>query len=149
MGKATAKVYFSRGSEQLAKDLAVRIRNEGNNCHLICANHFRDDRDIEEEAHAVAIQATNGKAAMIGRTYKEFNSEVEVHYFDDEGEFVDGPANPEPKPQDPFANLKKEDAEKKDAGKPADDEKPDPKPSKKRAKKRAKPAESDSKDDKG
>lgn len=123
MPKAIAKVYFNRGHEQLAKDLAVRIRNEGNQCHLICANFFRGDQDIEEDAHAIAIQASSGKAAMIGRTYNEFNKDVEVHFFNDEGDFVDGPDNPEPKPADPFAALK-EPAATEEA--PAGDDTPEP-----------------------
>jgi len=106
MTRPTAKLYFNRGSEAVAKDLAARVRNEGNHCNLIHAHLFAGDHDVEDGTSAVAIQASAGKASQIARAYKAQLPECETHFFNDAGEFVDGPDQAEPAARDAFASLK-------------------------------------------
>lgn len=106
MSKPVAKIYFVRGHEAVVHDLAARIRNEGNLCHLIYAGLFSGRDDVEDTASAIAIQASSPKAHFITQCYRGTRPEVEIHYFDDEGEFCDAPADPEPPKADPFAKVR-------------------------------------------
>lgn len=106
MPKPVAKIYFVRGHEEVVNDLAARIRNEGNLCHLVYAGNVRDEGDLESGANAIAIQKSSQKALLIGKLYRAHFPNTEIHYFDDNGEFCDAPDDPSQAKADPFASLK-------------------------------------------
>lgn len=107
MSKPTAKLYFNRSHTNVAVAIATQIRNEGNHCNLIYAAKFRDQRDVEEKCSAIAIQVTAPNALKIARIYKQEKPDIEVHYFDDEGNFCDPPGALDQPAADPFASLRK------------------------------------------
>lgn len=86
----TAVIYFNRNSAEMAKDLAARVRNDGPKTLLIWANKFTDEADVEETARAVIIQASAPNAKLIQTMYENFAAGVEIHYVDDQGEFLEG-----------------------------------------------------------
>jgi len=86
--RRTAKIYFQRGFETLAKDLAASIRNQRSHAHLIDQKNFESAENVLE-ADAVLIQASAPKARFIGRAYAEYGGRAcEVLFFDDEGKIT-------------------------------------------------------------
>jgi hypothetical protein len=91
MSKQLSLIYFTRDQEKTAKDIAAAIRNQGHLANMVYANNFNDVGDCINAA-AVAIQVTSGKVSTIADAYRKHLPETEVHFFNEEGDFVDGPA---------------------------------------------------------
>lgn len=85
--KSIAKLYFSRGKESMAKDVARRVRNEGNLCHLVYAALFEGPQHCME-CHAVIIEKDALRADLIARSYRGAMPQVEIHWVDADGNFV-------------------------------------------------------------
>lgn len=90
MSKPLAIIYFLPGHESVAKELAAGVRNEGNLANFVAAPHFKGLADCVK-CEAILLQASYGKCKAIAATYAEHFPETEVHWWDDEGEFCDGP----------------------------------------------------------
>lgn len=87
-GRRTAKIYFKRGSEALAKDLAASIRNQRSHAHLVDQHFFVNEENVLA-CDAVLIQAEAPKARLIGNLYQQFgNPGVEVVFFDNTGKIT-------------------------------------------------------------
>jgi len=86
--RRTAKIYFQRGFETLAKDLAASIRNQRSHAHLIDQKNFESAENVLG-ADAVLIQATAPNARRIGRAYSEYGGAgCEVLFFDNDGKIT-------------------------------------------------------------
>lgn len=85
--KSIAKLYFARGSDTMAKDVARRVRNEGNLCHLIYAALFEGPQHCLD-CHAVIIEKGAPRAEIIARSYRGVMPQVEIHWVDANGNFV-------------------------------------------------------------
>lgn len=94
MSKQLAIIYFNRDQTETAKSIANAIRNQGHLANLVYATHFKDAADCVGCA-TVAIQRDANQAAAIAAAYRKVAPETEVHFFNTEGDFVDGP-EPEP-----------------------------------------------------
>lgn len=117
--RPTAAIYFSRHSNEMAKDLADRVRNDGPKTVLVWGEKFRSEKDIEEEAGAVIIQRSLANSSMIAAVYEQFAGDVEIHFVTDDGEFEEEAAppgagtpaphpraaQPEPEPPEPEAKA--------------------------------------------
>ena len=90
MAKSLGIVYFNREHSKLAKSIATSIRNQGHLANLVYASLFQDAKDCTHCA-SVAIQADSNRAAKIAGAYRQVFPETEIHFFDTEGNFVDGP----------------------------------------------------------
>jgi len=88
MSKPLALLYFTRDKDAIAKDIAARIRNEGNLVNMVFATGFRDAHQAIK-CDAVIIQQSCGRAEMIASAYQENFPETEIHLYNDEGEFDD------------------------------------------------------------
>lgn len=89
-GKPRAIIYFQREATQIVKELAGALRAQNKTANLVYASNFRGDADVES-CHAVAIQSDAPKAHVIAKAYRRVRPEVEQHFFNDEGQFVDAP----------------------------------------------------------
>jgi len=87
MSKPRAILYFTRDNTEVAKEVAQSIRLAGNDCNLVYANLFAG---ALSECNAVIIQASYAKAGEILRAYN--STEIETHYFTDDGEIIEPPA---------------------------------------------------------
>jgi len=84
-GRRIAKIYFQRGFEVLAKDLAASIRNQRSHAHLIDQKNFESENNVLD-CDACLIQASAPNARKIGRAYSSYGAPgTEVLFFDDEG----------------------------------------------------------------
>ena len=90
MSKQLAVVYFNRDQTDTAKSIANAIRNQGHLANMVYATNFQDAADCVGCA-TVAIQVDSNKAAAIAAAYRRVAPETEVHFFNAEGDFVDGP----------------------------------------------------------
>ena len=89
-GKPRAIIYFQRDQTKTAKEIANALRSNSKIANLVFANLFIDAADCEK-CEAVAIQATSPRVHIIAKAYMKTFPDVELHYFDDDGEFVEGP----------------------------------------------------------
>ncbi len=122
-GRRTAKIYFKRGSEALAKDLAASIRNQRSHAHLIDQHGFVNEENVLA-CDAVLIQAEAPKARLIGNLYQQFgNPGVEVVFFDNTGKITKLDLV---EPATSFATMLggNDEQETADAGGPTDAEQP-------------------------
>lgn len=85
--KNLAKLYFQPASEQMARDVAQRIRLENNLCHLIYSGLFRGPEDCQA-CDAVIIEVGAPRVELIEKCYRAFNPNVEIHHVDSKGEFI-------------------------------------------------------------
>lgn len=88
MSKPLALLYFTRDKTEVANDIAVRIRNEGNVVNLVYAGGFRGPEQCIK-ADAIIIQKSFGRSAMIVETYQDLWPQAEIHLYNDDGEFDD------------------------------------------------------------
>lgn len=89
-GKPRAIIYFQREQTQIVKELAGALRAQNKLANLVYASNFRGDGDVES-CHAIAIQADAPKVHVISKAYRRIRPDVEQHFFNDEGQFVDAP----------------------------------------------------------
>jgi hypothetical protein len=79
-----------RDHEKIALELAGMIRAENKIANLVGAGHFAGPEQCEK-CEAVAIQADAPKVNMIARAYRSTFPNTEIHFFNSEGDFVEGP----------------------------------------------------------
>ncbi len=90
MREPVALIYYdAETGEDMALDVAARVRNDGGQARPIWAHLFRQPEDMDGEANAVIIQRTLANCEFIAQAYASFSAGVEIHYIDDEGIFVD------------------------------------------------------------
>ncbi len=90
-------LYFNRHDAEAFKALAERIRSESNLTTLVWSHLFRGADDLIGNARAIVVQHGCPKEQEIVNQYVNFGNDVEVHYANDEGEFIETPP-PEPQP---------------------------------------------------
>jgi hypothetical protein len=86
--KLLAVLYFSSNCGAAYKKLAERVRSEGSRTTLVWSNQFKGPESMIEEARAVIIHK-NARAEMIAHAYETLGQDVEIHFADDDGEFID------------------------------------------------------------
>jgi hypothetical protein len=84
-----AVVYFNPAQGEPMVELAKRLRASGARTTLIWSSNFSGAKDLQPEARAVLIQKGCRNAAMIEETYRKLAHDVELHYVDSDGEFID------------------------------------------------------------
>lgn len=84
-------IYFKESSGAMAKSLGVRIRDQGAMTRLVWARLFRDEQNIIENAQAVVIEDGCPGAAKIALAYERFAHDCEIHYVNEEGDFIEEP----------------------------------------------------------
>lgn len=89
-GKPRAVIYFHRDQTKVATDIAAALRANNKIANLVFSNLFVDAADCEK-CEAVAIQASSSRVHAIAKAYRKTFPDVELHFFDDEGNFVEGP----------------------------------------------------------
>lgn len=87
--KKHAAIYFNRGSSEIMKELAKKIRAEGGRTTLIWSHNWKGPENLLMEAKAIVIEQGCAFAKEIRDTYLKFSANVEVHYVDHDGEFID------------------------------------------------------------
>lgn len=91
-------IYFSQDSGDMAKRLGTRIRDQGALTRLVWSHLFRGPEQLIPEARAVVIQTSAPNSKLIAKCYQKFTHECEIHFVDNEGNFVDGPSDNSDKP---------------------------------------------------
>lgn len=89
-GKPRAVLYFQRDHTQIAKELAGALRAQNKLANMVYASLFNGPEDCES-CEAVAIQHDAPKVHLIAKSYKQTFPNTELHFFNDKGDFVDGP----------------------------------------------------------
>lgn len=138
-GKPLALIYFQRQNQEVAKDVAARVRNDGGDARLVWGHQFRQPEDMDNDAAAVVIERDLPNASLIAETYAAFSAGVEIHFIDNEGVFVSEegepvepetstpePAAAEPEQTEPDADVQA--AEVEDSGTDGDDATPSEEP---------------------
>jgi hypothetical protein len=90
MSKQLAIIYFQRDQAKLGKSIANQIRNQGHLANLVYASNFKDAADCVGCA-SVAIQVDANNSAKIAGAYRNVLPDAEIHFFNTDGDFVDGP----------------------------------------------------------
>lgn len=88
MSKPLAILYFTRDRSETAKDIAAAVRIEGNLVNMVFAAAFKGKEHCIK-CEAVVIQQSYGKAEFIAETYRVIWPEAEIHFYDDDGKFLD------------------------------------------------------------
>jgi len=86
-------IYFREDSGTMAKGLGLRIRDQGALTRLVWAHLFKGPDQIIDNAGAVVIETAAPNASLIARSYERFAHDVEIHYVDSDGKFVEEPDN--------------------------------------------------------
>lgn len=98
MSKPLAILYFTRDRSDTAKDIAAAVRIEGNLVNMVFAAAFKGKEHCIK-CEAVVIQASYGNSEFIADAYRLLWPEAEIHFYDDDGKFLDdgvAPLKPEP-----------------------------------------------------
>ena len=98
MSKPLAILYFTRDRTDAAKDIAAAVRNEGNLVNMVFAAGFKGKEHCIK-CEAVVIQESYGKSEFIAEAYRLLWPEAEIHFYDDDGKFLDdgvAPSDPDP-----------------------------------------------------
>ncbi len=82
-------LYFVRTKGAAYKELASRVRAEKVKTILVWANHFKGPESLIPGVNAVIIHTGAHNADMIANAYESFGNNVEIHFADDAGEFVE------------------------------------------------------------
>ena len=82
-------IYFRKASGDAMKRLAVRIRDSGVQTRLVWSHKFQGPGDINNQARAVIIEEGCPGQAKIALAYERYAHNVEIHYVDGEGQFVE------------------------------------------------------------
>jgi len=82
-------IYFRKASGNAMKRLATRIRDSGVQTRLIWSHMFLGPGDINKQARAVIIEEGCPGQAKIALAYERYAHNVEIHYVDGEGQFVE------------------------------------------------------------
>jgi len=114
MPKPLAILYFTRDRTDTAKDIAAAVRTEGNLVNMVFAAGFKGNQHCIK-CEAVVIQESYGKSEFIADAYRALWPEAEIHFYDDDGKFLDegvAPSDPEPStevvPEDEKPDVAKE-----------------------------------------
>lgn len=86
-------IYFNAGSSEIMKTLAQKIRAKQGKTTLIWSDRWNGPENLLMEVRAVIIEIDCANHEEIRESYLKFGQDVEVHYVDHDGVFVD---NPEP-----------------------------------------------------
>lgn len=84
-------IYFRESSGIMAKALALRVRDQGAMTRLVWSRLFKGEENIIENAQAVVIELDCPGSAKIALAYERFAHDVEIHYVDQDGNFVEEP----------------------------------------------------------
>ena len=71
------------------KRLATRVRDNGVQTRLVWAHKFLGPDDINDQARAVIIEEGCAGQAKIAKSYERYAHNVEIHYVNAEGQFVE------------------------------------------------------------
>jgi hypothetical protein len=82
-------LYFNRRYGKEFKEMAARVRAEGARTIMVWSQHFKGPENLLSEARGVIIQKSIGNAKKIAHAYETLGQDVEIHFADDKGEFVD------------------------------------------------------------
>ncbi len=82
-------LYFVRTKGAAYKELASRVRAEKVKTILVWANHFKGPESLIPGVNAVIIHTGAHNSDMIANAYESFGNNVEIHFADDAGEFVE------------------------------------------------------------
>lgn len=93
-GKPLALIYFIPKDQEIAKDVAARVRNDGGDARLVWGHKFTEPEDMDREASAVIIQRDLTNSSLIAETYAAFSAGVEIHFIDNEGVFISEEGDP-------------------------------------------------------
>ena len=85
-----ALIYFDRGNSAAFKELAARVREAKGRTTLIWSSRWSGPADILKEGRAVIIQEGCANAKDICDAYRQYASDVEIHFVDSAGEFLEG-----------------------------------------------------------
>jgi hypothetical protein len=89
-GKPKAILYFQRDTQETAIQIANALRGQQKIANWVYAGMFNGPEHVETCA-AVIIQATAPRAAMIAQAYRDAMPSAEQFFFNEAGEWVDGP----------------------------------------------------------
>jgi hypothetical protein len=84
-------IYFKESSGTMAKSLGMRVRDQGAMTRLVWSRLFKGEESIIENAQAIVIEDGCPGAAKIAVCYERFAHDVEIHYVDEEGNFIEEP----------------------------------------------------------
>ncbi len=123
-------IYFKESSGNTMKRLATRVRDSGVECILVWAHLFKDpSENIIHNAKAIIIEVGSPQAALIAKSYKQFANDVEIHYVESDGTFVNQDEEPDDdnrsQTHDPRTAIQGLRAES-DAGDKSESSEPDP-----------------------
>lgn len=85
-------IYFTPGSSEVMKALAANVRSQGGKTTTVWSNRWKGPENLIMETRAVIIERGCENDVDIAQAYLQFTQEVEVHFVDHNGEFVDAPA---------------------------------------------------------
>lgn len=85
-----AILYFSQRNSQAWKALAARIRAEGGRTTLVWSNQWKGAKSMMMEGRAIVIEEGCTYANEICDAYRQYASDVEIHFADGAGNFISG-----------------------------------------------------------
>ena len=85
-----AIIYFDRKNTEAFKELGARVREAKGRTTLVWSSRWQGPQNILKEGRAVIIQKGCANADDICDAYRQYASDVEIHFVDDAGEFLEG-----------------------------------------------------------
>lgn len=82
-------IYFRKSSGNAMKRLATRVRDNGVQTRLVWSHKFIGPEDINNQARAVIIEEGCSGQSKIAKSYERYAHNVEIHYVNAEGQFVE------------------------------------------------------------